>query len=139
MTESKRTGPSHIGGNPAFVSAHGIVSRTDLSFPDAYILAKLVLEEGGGPVKCRSRSRTTMIKKSTENALMGLGLIEVHASSEFTQYVYLELNVDTAIREMLDKRMGGVKITPLFVIEHPKYAAVATQAAFDLVAECLPS
>jgi len=137
MTESKRTGPSRVGGSPAYVSAHGVVSRTGLSFADAYILTKLVLEEGGGPVKCRGKS--AVIKKSTEDALMQLGLIEVHGSSEFTQRVFLELNVDTAVRELLDVRLGGVKITPVSVTERPKYAAVATQAAFDLVAKCLPS
>ena len=42
-----------------------------------------------------------MIKKPTENALLREGLIEIHGSSDFTQRVYLELNVDTAIRELL--------------------------------------
>jgi hypothetical protein len=113
------------------------VSRTSLSFADAFILTKLVLEEGGGPVTCRGRS--AVIKKPTENALLREGLIEVHGSSDFTQRVYLELNVDTAIRELLDQRLGGVKVTPISVTERLMYVAVATQAAFDLVAKCLPS
>ena len=78
-----------------------------------------------------------MIKKPTENALMQLGLIELHGVSEFTQRVYLQLNVDTAIRELLDRRAGGVKITPVEFAEHVKFVAVATQAAFDLVSEFL--
>lgn len=80
-----------------------------------------------------------MIKKPTESALLRAGLIEVHGSSDFTQRVYLELNVDTAIRELVDKRLGGVKITPVSVTENLRYVAVATQAAFDLLIECLPS
>ncbi len=80
-----------------------------------------------------------MIKKPTENALLREGLIGIHGSSDFTQRVYLELNVDSAIRELLDKRLGGVRITPISVSEKLRYVAVATQAAFDLVTECLPS
>ncbi len=80
-----------------------------------------------------------MIKKPTENALLREGLIEIHGSSDFTQRVYLELNIDSAIRELLDKRLGGIKVTPVSVTEKLGYVAVATQAAFDLVTECLPS
>lgn len=137
MTELRRTGPSHVGGSPAYVSAHGVMGSTSLSFADAFILTKLVLEEGGGPVTCRGRN--AVIKKPTENALLREGLIEIHGSSDFTQHAYLELNVDTAIRELLDKRLGGVKITPVSVAEKLRYVAVATQAAFDLVTKCLPS
>ena len=68
---------------------------------------------------------------------MELGLIELHDASEFTQRVYIQLNVDSAIRELFDRRAGGVKITPVEFTEHVKFVAVATQAAFDLVAECL--
>lgn len=85
------------------------------------------------------RGRSAAIKKPTENALLREGLIEIHGSSDFTQRAYLELNVDTAIRELFDKRLGGVKITPVSVTETLRYVAVATQAAFDLVTECLPS
>ena len=80
-----------------------------------------------------------MIKKPTEKALMELGLIELHDASEFTQRVYIQLNVDSAIRELLDRRAGGVKIMPVELTEHVKFVAVATRAAFDLVSECLPS
>jgi hypothetical protein len=120
-----------------YSSAHGVASRTGLSFEDAFILTRLVLQEGGGPVACRGRK--AMIKKPTEKALMELGLIELHGASEFTQRVYIQLNVDSAIRELLDRRAGGVKITPVEFTEHVKFVAVATQAAFDLVSECLPS
>ena len=77
---------------------------TNLLFEGAYILTKLVLEEGGGPVPCRGRR--AMIKKSTENGLLREGLIEAHGHPEFTQRIYLGLNVDTQIRELLDVRLG---------------------------------
>jgi hypothetical protein len=113
------------------------VRSTGLSFADAFVLTELVLDEGGGPVTCRGRS--AVIKKPTENALLREGLIEIHGSSDFTQRAYLGLNVDTAIREVLDQRLGGVKITPVSVAEKLVYVAVATQVAFDLVTKCLPS
>jgi hypothetical protein len=60
---------------------------------------------------------------------MELGLIELHGVSEFTQRVYLLLNVDSAVRELLDRRAGGVKATPVSFTEHAKLVAVGTQAA----------
>lgn len=137
MNEQSRISSSRVGGSPAYVSAHSVASRTGLSFEDAFILTRLVLQEGGGPVACRGRK--AMIKKPTEKALMELGLIELHGASEFTQRVYIQLNVDSAIRELLDRRAGGVKVTPVELTEHVKFVAVATQTAFDLVSECLPS
>jgi hypothetical protein len=129
--------PRRVGGSPSFVAAHGITDHSDLSFDQAFALAKLVLEEGGGPVSCRGRG--AVIKKPTETALVNRGLIEVHGSSEFTQYVYIELNIDGHLRELLDNQLAsGVKVIPNFATERLRWAAVATQAAFDLVATYLP-
>ena len=127
--------PSRVGGNTTYVSAHGIADRTGLPFEDAYLLAKIVLEEGGGPVSCRGKGAT--LKKPTEERLVQSGLIKVDASSEFTQYVYLELNLDGPVRELLDAKFAGVRITPAYVTERARWAAVATQDAFDLVNACL--
>ena len=135
VTEQPAVGPRRVGGNPAFVAAHGIVDRTGLSFEDAYALARLVLVEGGGPVS--SRGRNAFLKKPTEVALMGRELIEVDAGSEYTQRVYLQLSVDGRVSELLDAKYSGIKITPKSVTERIRWAAVATQKAFDLVAECL--
>jgi len=118
-----------------FKAAHGIVKSTGLAFEHAYTLARLVLEEGGGPVSCRGRS--SFIKKPAETALMRLGLIEVDASSEFTQRYYIELNADGRISELLDAKFATVKLTAREATERAKWAAVATQAAFDLVATSL--
>lgn len=128
---------------PMSVVVHRTYRRTGLLAVPVFhsqmptLLTKLVLEEGGGPVTCRGRS--AVIKKPTENPLLREGLIEIHGSSDFTQRMYLELNIDTAIREALDSRLSGVKITPVSVTEKLRYVAVATQAAFDLVTKCLPS
>jgi hypothetical protein len=113
------------------------MNNGDLTFDQAYTLAKLVLEEGGGPVSCRGRG--AVIKKPTETALVSRGLIEVHGSSEFTQYVYIQLNIDGRLRELLDNQLAsGVKVIPHFASERLRWAAVATQAAFDLVATYVP-
>jgi hypothetical protein len=137
MTEQPTVGPRRVGGSPAFVAAHGIKDHSDLSFADAYALTKLVLEEGGGPVSCRGRA--AVIKKPTETALVNLGLIEVDGSSEFTQRYYIELNIGGDIRDLLDAQFPpGVKLTPHSADQRLRWAAVATQAAFDLVAAYLP-
>jgi hypothetical protein len=136
MAVTEQSGPRRVGGNPAFVAAHGIVDRTGLQFEDAYTLARLVLVEGGGPVS--SRGRGAFLKKPAEDALMGTGLIEVDAGVEYTQRYYLQLSVDGRISELLDARYSGIKIMPKRVTERIRWAAVATQEAFDLVAECLP-
>jgi hypothetical protein len=86
VTEQPAVDPRQVGGNPAFVAAHGIVDRTDLSFEEAYALARLVLLEGGGPVS--SRGLNAFLMKPTETALMGGELIEVDAGSEYTQRFY---------------------------------------------------
>jgi len=136
VTEQPAVGPLRVGGNPAFVAAHGIKDKTGLSFEDAYALARLVLVEGGGPVS--SRGRNAFLKKPTEDALMGKELIEVEADAEYTQRYYLQLSVDGRISELLDVKFSGVKITPRRVTERIRWVAVATQKAFDIVAECLP-
>ena len=135
MTEQPEARPKHVGGSPAFIAAHGITAKTGLTFEHAFALARLVLEEGGGPVP--SRSRNAMIKKPAEKALMELGLISVEAASEFTQRVYLELNVNGRISELLDAKFSGIKITPAHAVERARWTAVATQEAFDLIGTCL--
>jgi len=136
MTEQPAVSPRRVGGSPAFVAAHAIVDKTGLSFEDAYVLARLVLVEGGGPVS--SRGRNSFMKKPTENALMSRELIEVEGGAEYTQRFYLQLDVDGRISELLDAKYSGVKITPKSATERIRWAAVATQKAFDLVAECFP-
>jgi hypothetical protein len=141
MTEKSEGGARRVGGSPAFVAAHGIKDHSDLSFDQAYALTKLVLEERGGPVSCRGRG--AVIKKPMEDALVSRGLIEVAGHSEFTQYVYTQLNIDgrvpNRIRELIDDRFPpDVKVTPRCVTERTRWVASATQAAFELVAKYLP-
>ena len=136
MAERPATRPRRVGGTPAFVAARGIMDHSDLSFEDAYVLTRLVLEEGGGPVSCKGRD--AVIKKPTATTLVNRGLIEVDACSEFTQLGYVHLNIDGRISELLDAKFAGVKYIPRAAHEHLKWAAVATKAAFDLVAAYLP-
>lgn len=93
MTESQPRAPHRVGGSPAFVAAHGISANEDLPFEQAYALAKVVLENGGGPVPFTGRKAT--ISKPTVTALTHRGLLEVVGSSEFTQQVHVELNIDS--------------------------------------------
>lgn len=137
MTETSPPPPRRYSGNPTFVTAHGIEADTGLPFEHAYALAKLVLEQGGGPVPYRGKGAP--ISTPTRKALMELGLIRVDTSSEFTQWAYTELNVDGRLGEMLDAKFIRAKLIPLYVTERTKWAAVATQAALDLVAKHLPA
>jgi hypothetical protein len=137
MTEQPATSPRRVGGSPAFIAAHGIMNHSDLSFDQAYALTKLILENGGGPVP--SRGRRAAIKKPVETALVNLGLIEVQGNSEFTQHFYLQLNIDGHVRELLDAKFAPeVRLTPRLATQRLRWAAVATQAGFDLVATYLP-
>jgi hypothetical protein len=136
MTVPSSSGPRRVGGSPAFVSAHGIAANENIPFDQAYALAKLVVEQGGGPVSFTGKK--AVISKPTVTALTNLGLLEVVGSSEFTQRVHVELNVDGRLAKLLDARYAGVKVTPLYATERLKLAAAATQAAFDLVAKYLP-
>jgi hypothetical protein len=136
MTEQPAVSPRRVSGSPAYVAAHALVGKIGLSFDDAYTLARLVLVEGGGPVSTRGRS--AFMKKPTEDALMSRELIEVEGGAEYTQRYYLQLNIDGRISELLDAKYSGVKITHKSAIERIRWAAVATQKAFDLIAECLP-
>jgi hypothetical protein len=137
MTETSPRPPRRYSGNPTFVTAHGIEADTGLPFEHAYVLAKLVVEQGGGPVPCRGTK--ALISTPARKALVELGLIRVDASSEFAQWAYAELKVDGRLAETLDAKFIHTKLIPLYVTEHTKWAAVATQAAFNLVAKHFPA
>lgn len=49
------------------------------------------------------------------------------------------MSADGRIRELLDAKYSGIKITPSSATEPIRWAAVATQKAFDLVTECRPA
>jgi hypothetical protein len=134
--EPEAGGLKRVGGNPVFVSAHGIVNETELSFEQAYALAWLVLDEGGGPVSFAGKK--AKLKKPMVTELTRRGLVEVVGWSEFTQRVHLELNVDGRVRELLDAKYAGVKITPVAAEQRARWYAQATQAAFNLVAKHVP-
>jgi hypothetical protein len=134
--EPKADGLKRIGGNPVFVAAHGIGHETELPFEQAYALAWLVLDEGGGPVSFTGKK--AKLKKPLVTELTRLGLMEVVGWSEFTQRVHLELNVDGRVRELLDAKYAGVKITPVVAGQRARWVAQATQAAFNLVAKHVP-
>jgi hypothetical protein len=137
MAEPNSSPPRRVGGSPTFVAAHGIKDHTDLSFEDAYALARLVLEEGGGPVS--TRRKKDFIKKATETKLVQLGMIEVHGGSETSiERAYVQVNIGDYLGELLEARFAGVKVVPESYVEQLRWSAKATQAGFDLVARHLP-
>jgi acylphosphatase len=78
------------------------------------------------------------LKKPMVTELTRRGLVEVVGWSEFTQRVHLELNVDGRVRELLDAKHTGVKITPVAAEQRARWLAQVTQAAFNLVAKHVP-
>lgn len=129
--------PIRVGGNPAYVAAHGIAKEMELPFEYAYAVARLVLDEGGGPVSYTGKK--AKFGKPAVTTLTSLGLVELVGYSEFTQRVHIDLNVDGRVQQMLDTRYAALKITPVAATERAKWLAQATQAAFDLVAKHVPS
>lgn len=123
---SDSRGPRRVGGNPAYVAAHGTANEMDLPFEHAYALARLVLDEGGGPVTFTGKK--AKLAKPGVIALRNLGLVEQVGCSEFNQRVHIELNVDGRVQELIDARYSGLKITPLLAEERVKWLAQATQA-----------
>jgi hypothetical protein len=136
MPEASGQPSKRFGGSRTYVTARHIEIGTGLAFEHAYALTKLVLEEFGGPVPCRGRKAT--ISTPTRKALMELGLIRVDASSEFTEWAYAELNVDGRLADVLEAKFIHTTVTDRDFTEGSKWAAVATQAGFDLVAKHLP-
>jgi hypothetical protein len=128
--------PRRVGGSPTFVAAHGIAAERAIPFEQAFALARLVLDHGGGPVAFTGKKAT--ITKALVMSLTHLGLVEVAGSSAVTQRMYVSLNVDGRIAELLDAKYAGVTLKPGPVREKVSWVALATQAGFDLVASHLP-
>jgi hypothetical protein len=60
VTEDGTEGRRVVSGSPVFVAATRIdEQRDDVSFADALLLARLVLERGGGPVPTRGKAAFT--------------------------------------------------------------------------------
>ena len=60
MAEDQKAQRRVVSGSPAFVAASRIdQDRDDVTFADALVLARLVLERGGGPVPTRGKSAFT--------------------------------------------------------------------------------
>jgi hypothetical protein len=125
-----------VGGSLAYRSAAMIEADRNIPFEQAFALTKLILEEGGGPVPLTGKG--ARISKPVVSALTSAGLIEQILSADFIQRVYLEVTLDSRLKELLDKNESRLKITPMYAIPRYTRLAQATQAAFDLLAACLP-
>jgi hypothetical protein len=122
-----------VGGSPAYVAASTMSAAQRIPFELAYALARLVLEEGGGPVAFTGKK--AVIQKPIVTALTKLGFIDVTSSAGFEQKVYLLLSVDRHLGELIETRQPGPTVTRGYVQDK---VAVATQAAFDIIAQHVP-
>ena len=133
MEEPEATMRRRVGGSPAYVAASGMAAGQRIPFDLAFALARLVLEEGGGPVPFTGKN--AVIQRPIVTALTKLGFIDVTSAAGFEQKVYLLLSVDSHVRELIEPRQTGTTVTRGYVQDK---VAVATQAAFDIVAQHVP-
>jgi hypothetical protein len=72
----KQDSPRKVSGSPTFVAATRIdEGQADVSFSDALVLARLVLEHGGGPVP--ARGKRALMDGPTSKRLSKLGLLRM--------------------------------------------------------------
>lgn len=133
MNEPKVDSPRQIGGSPTYVTASGIAAEGKTPFDQAYALARLVLDEGGGPVPFMGKK--AVIKRPLITALSKLGLVDITSAAGFDQKVYLLMKIDKNLRKFIETSQAEVTVTPGFVENR---VAVANQEAFDLVAQHFP-
>jgi hypothetical protein len=122
-----------VGGSPAFVAAHGIRGdRRDLTFEQAYGLARLVLELGGGPVPVRGKKAP--LRRPTVRVLTQAGLVEQIGDSRVKEWF--------AIRSTRNYDPTGPAFTAWATShgadERTQWFAVATDAGAELVRSHLP-
>ncbi|RPF28891.1 hypothetical protein [Georgenia muralis] len=122
-----------VGGAPAFVAAHGIFrARRDLTFEQAYGLARLVLELGGGPVPVRGKKAP--LRPPTVRVLTLAGLIEQIGDSQLKEWF--------AIRSTRNYDPTGPAFTTWATShgtdERTQWFAVATDAGAELVRDHVP-
>ena len=123
-----------VGGSPAFVAAHGIHrARGDLTFEQAYGLARLVLELAGGPVPVRGKKAP--LRRPTVRVLTLAGLVEQIGESQLKEWF--------AIRSTRSYDPTGPAFTTWAtshgVDERTQWFAVASDAGTELVRSHLPA
>ena len=125
---------AQVGGSPAFVAAHGIRgARRDLTFEQAYGLARLVLELGGGPVPVRGKKAP--LRRPTVRVLTQAGLVEQIGDSRLKEWF--------VIRSTRSYDPAGPAFTAWATSqgadERTQWFAVATDAGAELVRSHLSS
>ena len=133
---SGSTRPSRIGGTPAYVTAHAMIAAGgDLSFEEAFALARLVIEHGGGPVPYTTKKAP--LTRAIAKALNLAGYVEIQGAAEFGQVIYVERRLDPRLGELFGDPQVVSKIEPFVNRVRAKWMAAATQEGFDLVAHHL--
>jgi hypothetical protein len=122
-----------VGGSTVYVTASGIAVSQAIPFDQAYALARLVLEDGGGPSAFSGKRAD--LKKPLVTALSKLGLVDITSSAGYERKVYLLLDVDSHLTEFIEPTQADGTLLPGYVQDK---VVVATQEAFDLVARHLP-
>ncbi|KAE8766142.1 GIY-YIG nuclease family protein [Georgenia thermotolerans] len=122
-----------VGGKPAFVAAHGIVAASDLTFDEAYGLARMVLELRG-PVPV-SRKRSAQLPHAVIRRLTEKGFVEQLGQSQLTEWIEVQMVRNLAAGSHGDysavRRGRGAD-------ERTQWFAVPTEAGSALVYGAMP-
>lgn len=122
-----------VGGSLSYVTAHAIVAaEVELSFEEAFALARLVIEHGGGPVPYTTKKAP--LTRAITKALNLAGYVEIQGAAEFSQAIYVERRLDRRLGELFGDPQVVSKIEPFVNRVLAKWMAAATQEGFDLVA-----
>lgn len=121
-----------VGGKPSFVAAHGIVKVTELTFEEAYGLARLVLELHGGPVAV-SGKKSALLPRRVVRRLTELGYVEQLGESQIVEWLEVQVqrnfNPDRDLNySALVRRRGAT--------ERAQWFAVATESGDVLARTC---
>ena len=104
----------------------------DLSFEEAFALARLVIEHGGGPVPYTTKKAP--LTRAIAKALNQAGYVEIQGAAEFQQLIFVERRLDPRLGELFGDPQVVSKIEPFVNRVRSKWMAAATQEGFDLVA-----
>ncbi|WP_146228141.1 hypothetical protein [Micromonospora sp. S4605] len=131
---------TRAGGEPAYVAAHRIaVVDRRLSFEQAYCLAKLVLDHGGGPA---APDRNGPISVKHCKALAAEDLVELTGELSEVIPVTVRLTVPASLLDNVHPLRGQKPIVETAGGGRRKkveWFAVVTQEGLDLVAAAMAS
>lgn len=130
---ASRAAKAGLAGRPSFVAAHRIMTAGVLTFEDAFVLTRLVLELGAGPATFKGKKG--QLPKDLVKALVRAGYVERVGTSEFVpEPLPMRFSIDPRLFELMDDRYAATELHALPVEEKASWVAVATQEGLDLVA-----